>query len=511
MACTSSEALDALRRLHPKAIDLGLERLENLLQRLGHPERRLPPVVHVAGTNGKGSTIAFMRAGLEAAGHKVHVYTSPHLVTFHERIRLAGRVIDEPTLTKVLNDVLTANAGDSITFFEATTSAALLAFSRLPADYTLLEVGMGGRLDATNVAGLQPQVCVIAPVSMDHEDFLGSTLGAIAGEKAGILRPNVPAVVGPQDTAALEVIRARAAAVGCPLFVFGDDWHVKTESSQLIFRGKGLLAAELRLPLPRSLRGPHQVENAGAALAVLQLLGRRDRSSLESVVLHAEWPGRLQRLTAGTLVDEVAGRAELWLDGGHNPAAGVALAKALQELQEGSAEEGGLQESQQAVPAYQVHLPSELHSKAPPAAKRQNVAADPVSGDGHGHGTIFICGMLRSKDVRGFLAPLRSCGDSLYAVPIPSEGALALRAEETAAAAKAVGFDAHVVGSPLEAVRAVLSNASIARPGAAVALRMVICGSLYLAGSVLRDNGSQTVATSGASSGSGEARQTSRL
>ena len=495
---SSADFLDALRRKHPKAIDLSLDRLEALLARVGHPERRLPPVIHVAGTNGKGSTIAFIRAGLEAAGCSVHVYTSPHLVSFHERIRLAGRLIDEPTLAALLAEVLAAIGDESITFFEATTCAALLAFSRVPADYTLLEVGMGGRLDATNVAGLAPVACVITAVSLDHQEFLGSTVEAIAAEKAGILRAGVPAVVAPQTPGALSVIRARAATVGCPLAVCGDHWDACEENGRLHFRSFGarrgartsngahtsLPEADEVLPLP-ALVGSHQVENAGVALAVLRLLGHWQPTVLRGAVVGATWPARLQRLTRGPLVFAAGAHAELWLDGGHNPAGGVALAAALSR-----------------------HGP-----------ERQP--------------TVFVCAMLRTKDVRGFLAPLRALGATLFAVPIPNEATLALTAAETAAAAAAVGFEASESPSPLAAVeRAVATHlgqrilarrdammakgpgadpkapnsaphpgaqlGALPRPGPwadpqagrAPPLRIVICGSLYLAGWVLQDNGS---------------------
>ena len=461
MPATSADLLDALRRLHPKSIDLSLDRLEALLAKVGHPERKLPPVVHVAGTNGKGSTVAFVRAGLEAAGYRVHAYTSPHLVSFHERIRLAGRIIDEQVLTAVLADVLSAVGDESITFFEATTCAALLAFSRVPADYTLLEVGMGGRLDATNVAGLAPVACVITPVSLDHQDFLGTTVEAIAGEKAGILRPGVPAVISEQSAAALSAIRARADAIGCPIAVSGEAWDVCEDrgaaGGHLRFRSHGMRPGdcELALPLP-CLVGAHQVQNAGVAIAVLRLLGHGSLETLRGAVTGARWPGRLQRLGAGPLVEAAAGRAELWLDGGHNPAAGLALAAALRQ-------------PHRAEPPL-AHKPPSLPPSLPPP-------------------TCFICAMLRTKDVHGFLAPLRVLGSTLYAVPIPSEGQLALTASETAAAATAVGFEASEAESPLVAVRRAVATLAAPTPSAP-ALRIVICGSLYLAGWVLQENGS---------------------
>ena len=416
----SDAVLERLTSLHPKKIDLVLTRVERLLAALGHPERRLPPVVHVAGTNGKGSTVAMVRAGLEGAGGTCHAYTSPHLARFHERIRLAGALIPEADLLALLEECEAANAGAPITFFEITTAAALLAFARTPADWTLLEVGLGGRLDATNVVD-RPAICAITPVSLDHQQFLGETVAEIAGEKAGILKRGVPCVVARQEEAALEAIEARAARVGAPLLVHGQHWHVAAERGRLVYQDeRGLLD----LP-PPNLPGPHQVDNAGTALAVLRALGAGDP---EAAVTRAEWPARMQRLRRGPLV-EAAGRAELWLDGGHNPAAGAALAGTLRAM--------------------------------PPRA------------------THLVCGMLGTKDPAGYLAPLAGVAEGCRAVAIPGEAAT-LPAEDTAAAARAAGLPAAVAPDVGSAVRA------LAARGAA---RIVICGSLYLAGHVLRANG----------------------
>ena len=417
----SDVVLERLMALHPKKIDLVLTRVERLLAALGHPERRLPPVVHVAGTNGKGSTVAMIRAGLEGAGAACHAYTSPHLARFHERIRLSGELIPEPDLLAVLEECEAANAGAPITYFEITTAAALLAFARAPADWTLLEVGLGGRLDATNVVD-RPAICAITPVSLDHQQFLGETVAEIAGEKAGILKRGVPCVVARQEEAAMDVIEARAAAVGAPLLACGQHWHAWEERGRLVFQDeRGLLD----LPLP-NLPGPHQVENAGTALAALRALGAGDP---EAAVTRAHWPARMQRLRRGPLV-EAAGGAELWLDGGHNPAAGRALAATLR-----------------AMPARRTHL---------------------------------ICGMLNTKDPAGYLAPLAGIAASCTAVAIPGEAAT-LPAEDTAAAARAAGLPAAVAGGVGSAVRAIAAR----DPGA----RLLICGSLYLAGHVLRANG----------------------
>jgi dihydrofolate synthase/folylpolyglutamate synthase len=380
-------------------------------------------VVHVAGTNGKGSTQAMIRAGLEAGGERVHAYTSPHLARFHERIRLAGELISEDLLTRLLDECVTANGGEEITFFEITTCAAFLAFARVPADWTLLEVGLGGRLDATNVVDY-PRLTIITPVSLDHQAFLGDTVGAIAGEKAGIIKRGVPVIVGPQTDEGLAVIEAKAARMGAPVLAFGQHWHVGEDRGRLVYQDeRGLLD----LPLP-NLPGPHQIQNAGAAIAALRQLGR-DEAACEAAVTRAEWPARMQRLRRGPLV-EMAPKVELWLDGGHNPAGGEAVAATLARM-----------------PERETHL---------------------------------ICGMLNTKDVRGYMAPLAPHVRRLHAVSIPGEKNT-LPAEETQAAARSAGMDAVTAGSVAEA----LAGAAATAPEA----RVLICGSLYLAGSILRENG----------------------
>ncbi len=420
---TSDVILDRMMALHPKIIDLTLDRVWRLLAALDHPQNRLPPVVHIAGTNGKGSTQAMIRAGIEGAGLTAHSYTSPHLARFHERIRLAGELISEPDLTAVLDECYAANNGENITYFEITTCAALLAFARTQADYTLLEVGLGGRLDATNVVDL-PGVTVITPVSIDHEQFLGDTLGKIAAEKAGIIKPGVTCIVGPQEDEALEVIEYTAARLGAPLLVHGQHWHVHEENGRLIYQDETGLRD---LPLP-NLLGAHQIQNAGAALAVLRHLQMGD-DAYEAAVTKAEWPARMQRLKTGPLTEQ-APLAELWLDGGHNAAAGVALADVLAKL-----------------PKRPTHM---------------------------------ICGMLNTKDVTGYLAPLADQAESLTAVSIPGE-ANTLSADDTAAAAARVGLPA----STAESVAAALTAITDKDPQA----RVLICGSLYLAGNILRENG----------------------
>lgn len=321
----SDVILDRMMSLHPKVIDFTLDRVWALLKALDNPERKLPPVIHIAGTNGKGSTQAMIRAGLEAAGKSVHAYTSPHLARFHERIRLAGDLITEAHLTEVLDECYRTNGGANITYFEITTCAALLAFARTPADFTLLEVGLGGRLDATNVID-KPALTIITPVSMDHEGFLGNTVAKIAGEKAGIIKRGVPCVVGPQTDEAMEVIEAQAARLGAPLLAYGQHWHVFEERGRLVYQDEtGLL--DLNLP---NLPGQHQVQNAGAALAALRHLNMPE-ASFDGAVQNAYWPARMQHLK-GTSLNDLAPQADLWLDGGHNPAAGDALALHLLSL-----------------------------------------------------------------------------------------------------------------------------------------------------------------------------------
>ncbi len=420
---TSDIILDRMMSLHPKIIDLTLDRVWRLLEALGNPQDALPPVIHIAGTNGKGSTQAMIRAGLEAAGKSVHAYTSPHLARFHERIRLAGELISEPDLTAVLDECYAANNGDDITYFEITTCAALLAMSRVSADYTLLEVGLGGRLDATNVVA-NPALTMITPVSMDHEQFLGNTLPKIAGEKAGIIKRGVPCIVGPQEDEAMEVIEQTARRLGAPVFAYGQHWHVTQERGRLIYQDETGLRD---LPLP-NLPGDHQIQNAGAAIAALRYLEMGD-TAVEGAVTSAQWPARMQRLATGPLID-AAPQAELWLDGGHNAAAGQALGRLLASL-----------------PKRPTHL---------------------------------ICGMLNTKDISGYLAPLAEQADSLTAISIPGE-ANTLPAEDTAKAARAVGLPAQTANTALEAITAITAETPAAR--------VLICGSLYLAGAILRENG----------------------
>ncbi|OUS38632.1 bifunctional folylpolyglutamate synthase/dihydrofolate synthase [Rhodobacterales bacterium 56_14_T64] len=420
---SSDIILTRMMALHPKLMDLTLGRVWRLLEALDNPQNELPPVIHLAGTNGKGSTQAMIRAGLEGMGKSVHAYTSPHLARFHERIRLAGELISEPHLTKILDECYAKNGGETITYFEITTVAGLLAFTRTPADYTLLEVGLGGRLDATNVIDA-PELTVITPISIDHEQFLGDTLTKIATEKAGIIKRGVPCVVGPQPDEVMEVIEATAARLSAPLIAQGQTWHAYEEHGRLVFQDeRGLLD----LPLP-ALLGAHQIQNAGAALAVLRHLGA-DEAACEAAMTDAQWPARMQRLKTGPLV-ESAPQAELWLDGGHNAAAGLALADVLANL-----------------PKRPTHL---------------------------------ICGMLNTKDVTGYMAPLAKYADSLTAISIPDE-VNTLSAEDTSAAAAKVGLTT----ATADTAAAALASITVHDPQA----RVLICGSLYLAGAILRENG----------------------
>ncbi|MBP5858712.1 bifunctional folylpolyglutamate synthase/dihydrofolate synthase [Marivibrio halodurans] len=436
----SDRVLDRLMGLHPKLIDLSLDRTLDLLERLGRPQDHLPPVVHVAGTNGKGSLIAVLRAIAEAAGLKVHVYTSPHLVRFAERIRLAGEVIGEEALTELLERCEVANEGRPITFFEITTCAALKAFSETPADLLLLEVGLGGRLDSTNVIDA-PAATAITPVSMDHEQFLGATLTAIAGEKAAIQKAGAPSIVGPQMPEALAVIDAAAERVGAPLARWGMEWS----AAPLADGGFRFTSAAWRGDLPPpGLPGRHQIDNAGSAVAVA--LALRDQgfpiadAHLAAGVTGARWWARLQRLTTGPAVDALPGW-EVRLDGGHNPSAGAALAVQAADWR----------------------------------------TADVAAGEGP-RPLHLLCGMLNSKAAAAFLAPLVPHAASITTIAIPGEPN-SLSAEDLAAMARATG---HGAVSTAESLADATARLAAREPGPA---RLLICGSLYLAGRVLADHG----------------------
>jgi dihydrofolate synthase / folylpolyglutamate synthase len=431
-----SEAILArLAALHPKAIDLSLDRVARLLARLGDPQDALPPVVHVAGTNGKGSTVAFLRAMLEAAGYRVHAYISPHLVRFNERIRLAGRLIEDHYLEEMLERCERANRGEPITFFEITTATAFLAFRDTPADAVLLETGLGGRLDATNLVA-RPACTAITPISMDHMHFLGGTLAAIAAEKAGIIKPGAPCVLGPQLPEAAAVFAARADALAAPLDRCGVEWQATGEGRAMRWRGQG---REIELPMP-GLPGLHQVDNAGTAIACLNHLAMFDvpEAAIARGLTAVEWPARLQRLSRGPLASLAPPGARLWLDGGHNPGAGVALAETFAAWRKADT------------------TPRKLY---------------------------LVTGMLNTKDAAGFLAPLAAVASGAVAIAIPGE-ANSYSAEELRAFADQVGLPCQTAPNALGAV------ASVQRLAAddAVPPDILVCGSLYLAGHVLRDN-----------------------
>ncbi|MFZ5790145.1 MAG: bifunctional folylpolyglutamate synthase/dihydrofolate synthase [Pseudomonadota bacterium] len=429
----SDLVLERLTKLHPKLIDLVLDRVWRLLARVGHPERRLPPVVHVAGTNGKGSTIAYLRAILEAAGYRVHVYTSPHLVRFHERIRLAGTLIDEGELLALLEECERANGGEPITFFEITTVAAFLAFTRHPADILLLEVGLGGTYDATNVVE-RPLACCLTPISYDHTQHLGHTLEKIAANKAGIMKRGRPAVIGAQPEEALAVFERRAAELGCRLSRFGREWEAWRDGDRLVFRDG---AGETRWPLP-GLPGEHQIGNAGIALATLPLLEgfRVPDGAIAQGVVGVEWPARLQRLRHGPAVDVLPAGWEAWLDGGHNESGGQALG---------------------------VHA----------AAWRRERPDLPIR---------LVYGMLSTHDPVGFLKPLIPHVQDVTAVAVGGNHQ-ALGVEALAEAARRAGAaTVRTAVSVEEAASAIV--AADPRPA-----RLLVCGSLYLAGQVLRKNG----------------------
>jgi dihydrofolate synthase/folylpolyglutamate synthase len=426
---TPERILDRLTALYPKAIDLSLGRVERLLADLGNPQDRLPPALHVAGTNGKGSTVAYLRAMGEAAGYSVHVYTSPHLVRFNERIRLAGALIEDRLFAELLTEVERVNAGRPVTLFEVTTAAAFLAFARIPADLLVLEVGLGGRLDATNVVR-RPAVSAITPISIDHIDFLGDSLAKIAFEKAGILKPDVPAVIAPQPAAAAAVLERRAAEIGAPLFRAGQEWRFSETPSGFCYEGR----ERLEMPLP-ALPGRHQLENASVALAVIeQLKGftitrQHRRTGLATV----EWPARLQRLVRGPLVDALPPGFELHLDGGHNESGGAAL-------------------------------------------------ADWAAATADGRPLDIVVAMKSTKAADAFLARLAPHVRRLRSLSFPTESAWLPAATISDLGARAGIADA----APAADVEAALSELVALSSGPA---RILICGSLYFAGKILASNG----------------------
>ena len=429
----SDPILERLSKLHPKAMDLSLGRLERLLASLGHPERSLPPVIHVAGTNGKGSTVAMLRAIHEAAGRRVHAYTSPHLVRFAERFIVASAEIEEAALSAILEECEAANEGLGITLFEITTAAGMLVFSRIAADLLLLEVGLGGRFDATNVIG-HPALSIITPVSMDHQHYLGDTIEAIAYEKAGILKPGVPAVIGLQSEAALGVILDRAEEIGAPLAVQGRDWAVEPDNGGLAFRASSMTR---HLPRP-ALPGAHQIDNAGTALAAVEILQAGfpvSASALAQGLTSVNWPARLQKLTWGPMLDGVEPGTEIWVDGGHNADAARAIADTVR---------GWTRANSNRV-------------------------------------THLVFGTLNSRDPREYLGEFRNIIVQVRTVAIPGE-INSISAEDAAEAGRQVGVDANASATVNDAVKAIAATSR--DPG-----NILVCGSLYLAGTVLRDHG----------------------
>ena len=424
--------VERLNVLHPKRIDLSLDRVQQLLAALGSPERKLPPVIHVAGTNGKGSTIAFLRAILEAADRRVHVYSSPHLVHFNERFRLAGNLVSDAELAATLEECERVNAQAPITVFEITTAVGMLLFSRHPADVLLLEVGLGGRLDATNVVD-KPLATIVTPISIDHTDFLGDTLEKIAAEKAGIFKSGIPAIVAAQSREVLAVLERQAARLKAPMKIAGEDWTATEERGRLVYQDDTGL---LDLPAPR-LYGRHQFENAGLAIAALRALPQFKISptAFETGMVKADWPARMSRLGQGHLIELVPAGSELWLDGGHNPDGGRAIAAALADLEE------------------RVSRP-----------------------------LVLIVGMLASKDCEGFLRNFAGLARRVIAVPVPGTEK-GLSAETVADAAREIGLQATRRDNLDEALEAVRKLDLDPPP------RILITGSLYLAGEVLRING----------------------
>lgn len=435
------ELIGRLSALHQKRIDLGLERMHRLLERLGHPERKVPPVIHIAGTNGKGSTLAYLRATLEAAGLRVHAYTSPYLVRINECFRLGraggGVLVGDDELREALELVERVNAGEPATVFELKTAAAFHLFAQNPADVLLLEVGLGGRLDSTNVIET-PLACVITPVSMDHMDFLGDTLTSIAGEKAAIIKRGVPVISAEQTSEAMAVIEAQARRMRAPLFAAGESWHVNVEHGRLVYSDdRGLMD----LTAPR-LFGRHQFDNAGLAIATLRAIQsfksdafRVNHAAFESGIVNAEWPARMQRITSGALIGWGPQGSEFWLDGGHNAEGGRVAAAALGDLEE------------------RVSRP-----------------------------LVVIAGMMANKDAPAFLANFAGLTRHIIAVPIPdTENAMPV--DRLADAARSLGMRVEIAAGIEAALR------GLARLAYEVPPRILITGSLYLAGHVLALNG----------------------
>ena len=433
---SAEREIEHLMTLHPKGFDLSLDRVTRLLERLGNPQDRLPPVIHIAGTNGKGSCAAFSRALLEAAGHLVHVHTSPHLVNWHERYRLAaeggGKLVEDDVFAEAIARVAEANQGQKITVFEILTAVTFILFSEHPAEAAIIEVGLGGRFDATNVIK-RPAVSVIMPISMDHEAYLGDRVELIAAEKAGIMKRGCPVVIGAQESeTALQVLIETAERLDCPTVVYGQDFLAFEENGRMVYQDEDGL---MDLPLPR-LPGRHQYANAAAAIAAVKAAGFEiSHRATERAMTHAAWPARMQKLTQGKLVDLAPKGADIWLDGGHNPGAGIVIAEALAEQEEKN--------------------PRPL---------------------------VLISGMINTKDQTGYFSAFKGLARHVYTVPVTNSDAgvpndeLALRAEEA-------GLSAEPVSSVASALMLLRDSWDGPAP------RILIGGSLYFAGAVLAENG----------------------
>ncbi|AZO20629.1 bifunctional folylpolyglutamate synthase/dihydrofolate synthase [Mesorhizobium sp. M1E.F.Ca.ET.045.02.1.1] len=432
----ADRAIEHLMTLHPKGFDLSLDRIARLLERLGNPQDRLPPVIHIAGTNGKGSCAAFSRALLEAAGHLVHVHTSPHLVNWHERYRLAaeggGRLVADKVFAEAIARVAKANQGQKITVFEILTAVTFILFSEHPAEAAIIEVGLGGRFDATNVI-TRPAVSVIMPVSLDHEAYLGDRVEVIAAEKAGIMKRGCPVVIGAQESeTALEVLIETAERLDCPTVVYGQDFLAFEENGRMVYQDEDGL---MDLPLPR-LPGRYQFANAAAAIAAVKAAGFEiGHRAAEKAMAQVAWPARMQKLSQGKLVDLAPKGAEIWLDGGHNPGAGVVIAEALAEQEEKN--------------------PRPL---------------------------ILISGMINTKDQSGYFSAFKGLARHVYTVPVSKSDA-GVPNDELALRAADAGLSAEPVGSVANALMLLRDTWDGPPP------RILIGGSLYFAGAVLDENG----------------------
>ncbi|RWK56034.1 folylpolyglutamate synthase/dihydrofolate synthase family protein [Mesorhizobium sp.] len=432
--------IKSLMSLHPKGFDLSLDRISRLLERLGNPQDQLPPVIHIAGTNGKGSCAAFSRALLEAAGHRVHVHTSPHLVNWHERYRLAadagGSLVEDEVFADAIARVAKANEGQKITVFEILTAVTFLLFSEHPADAVIIEVGLGGRFDATNVIK-EPAVSVIMPVSLDHESFLGDRVELIAAEKAGIIKSGCPVVIGAQESeTALQVLIETAERLDCPAFVYGQDFLAFEENGRMVYQDEDGL---MDLSPPR-LPGRHQFANAAAAIAAAKAAGFEiSHRVADKAMANVTWPGRMQKLPQGRLTELAPKGADIWLDGGHNPGAGVVVAEALAE-----------QEEKNPRPLF------------------------------------LICGMINTKDQSGYFRAFKGLARHVYTVPVSLSEA-SVPNDELAIRAVEAGLSAEPVSSVANALMLLRDTWDGPPP------RILISGSLYLAGAVLAENGTPPV------------------